>query len=172
MSFRARLTLFFVAIVIVPMVALAVVLFRLIADTDESRAAARANAGLRVVGGLHADARRDADRIAGRAGADPALATALRGDQADAARARSRDLLAALGATRIRIVRGDGTVLVDVGRFDGVGTATKRLDSSPGVPWGRIEVAARSSPERSAAARRRSPPICRASLAAWSRSTE
>jgi diguanylate cyclase (GGDEF)-like protein len=145
MSFRARLTLFFVAIVIVPMATLAVALFWLIANSEDSREDARANAGLQVIGSVHTGARRDADRIAGRVGADPALATALRGDRADEARGRTRALLASLDATRIRIVRRDGTVLVDVGRPDGVGTATKRLEASPGVPWGRIEVTARDA---------------------------
>ena len=41
MSFRNRLTLFFVLIVVVPMVAVAFVLFRLIADNESGKADAR-----------------------------------------------------------------------------------------------------------------------------------
>ena len=38
MSFRARLTLFFVLIVIVPMLSVAIVLFRLISDNETGKA--------------------------------------------------------------------------------------------------------------------------------------
>ncbi len=41
MSFRNRLTLFFVAIVIVPMVSVAFVLFSLISDNEDGKADAR-----------------------------------------------------------------------------------------------------------------------------------
>jgi sensor histidine kinase regulating citrate/malate metabolism len=40
-SFRSRLTLFFVAIVIVPMLVVTVALFRLIADNEQGQADAR-----------------------------------------------------------------------------------------------------------------------------------
>ena len=48
MSFRNRLTLFFVLIVIVPMVSVAFVLFRLIADNESGKADARLAAAKRL----------------------------------------------------------------------------------------------------------------------------
>ena len=50
MSFRARLTIFFVGIVVVPMVAIGVLMFSLINDSQQGKADARA-------GGLAADGR-------------------------------------------------------------------------------------------------------------------
>jgi hypothetical protein len=44
MSFRARLTLFFILVVIVPMVSLTFVLFGLIADNQEGKARERVSA--------------------------------------------------------------------------------------------------------------------------------
>jgi sensor histidine kinase regulating citrate/malate metabolism len=43
MSFRARLTIFFVLIVVVPMVAIGVLMFRLINDSEQGKADARAS---------------------------------------------------------------------------------------------------------------------------------
>ena len=43
MSFRTRLTSFFVLIVVVPMIAVAFLVFRLISDSEQGKADARVN---------------------------------------------------------------------------------------------------------------------------------
>src|SRR3954464_14236705 len=78
MSFRARLTLFFVLIVVVPMVSAAVVLFRLIADNETAKAGARLAARRGAAVGFSQEARRQADMAAGTIGRSQALADALR----------------------------------------------------------------------------------------------
>src|SRR4051794_9683424 len=105
MSFRARLTLFFVLIVVVPMVSAAFVLFRLIADNETAKANARLAARQEVAQGFAEDAEREASAAAAKVGRDQALADALRGGTradirraADAARVRA-------GATRVMISR-------------------------------------------------------------------
>ena len=69
MSFRNRLTLFFVLIVVVPMVAVAFVLFRLIADNESGKADARLAAKQETAINLYQEARNEADRAAVAIGA-------------------------------------------------------------------------------------------------------
>ena len=78
MSFRNRLTLFFVLIVVVPMVAVAFVLFRLIADNEGGKADARLAATSGAAINLYREDVASADRAAAKIGADVALAQALR----------------------------------------------------------------------------------------------
>ena len=73
MSFRARLTIFFLLIVVVPMVAMAVLMFRLISDSQQGKADARANglatAAASVYQSEAAAARADAVTLARAVGA-------------------------------------------------------------------------------------------------------
>jgi len=68
MSFRARLTIFFVVIVVVPMVAIGVLMFRLIDDSEQgkadARAAALASAAASVYQSEAAAGRADAEALA------------------------------------------------------------------------------------------------------------
>src|SRR5215210_6208776 len=114
MSFRRRLTLFFVLIVIVPMVAVAVVLFRLISDNEDGKADARLAAEQTVAINIYDDARIRAARSLERIAADEQLAGALQDDDVAAARSRAQALLASEGARRIVLVR-DGAAVFDVG---------------------------------------------------------
>jgi diguanylate cyclase (GGDEF)-like protein len=58
MSFRARLTTFFVVIVVVPMAAVGILVFRLISDSQQGKAAARVNGVASVASGVYANAAR------------------------------------------------------------------------------------------------------------------
>src|SRR5438552_17889369 len=84
MSFRSRLTLFFVAIVIVPMASMAIVLFRLLSDNEHGKADARIAARQEAAIHLYEDARTSSTVVARKiAGSDAPLAAALRaGDRA------------------------------------------------------------------------------------------
>ena len=68
MSFRARLTTFFVLIVVVPMVAMGVLMFRLIDDSQQGKADARASGLASAAASLYqseaASARADAETLA------------------------------------------------------------------------------------------------------------
>jgi hypothetical protein len=91
MSFRSRLLLFFMIIVIVPMIAVALVLFSITSDSETGKTDAQIAQGLRAAFAVYdsdrAQARPDLNRVA----RDPKLATALaHGDRAAAA-ARERD---------------------------------------------------------------------------------
>ncbi|MEA2389486.1 MAG: hypothetical protein QOG41_2259 [Thermoleophilaceae bacterium] len=71
MSFRSRLLLFFTIIVVIPMIAVALVLFSLTADSETGKADAEIAQGLRAAFAVYdssrADARGPLDRIAGDA---------------------------------------------------------------------------------------------------------
>jgi diguanylate cyclase (GGDEF)-like protein len=82
MSFRLRLTLFFVIIVVLPMIALAVLVSQIAADSESGKADARLSAGLRTATTVYEEAQEDsaaaARRIAGDLAADPDAVAALR----------------------------------------------------------------------------------------------
>ncbi|HEU4655877.1 MAG TPA: diguanylate cyclase [Capillimicrobium sp.] len=138
MSFRARLTLFFVLIVIVPMLSVAIVLFRLISDNETGKADASVAARQRTAINLYADARRRADRAIGEVGTDEPLAMALRaGDQAAAER-RARVLVARRALDRIVIT--DGAVTLDVGADDAIAPADRELVGRGSERFGRLQV--------------------------------
>src|SRR5436305_10483347 len=101
MSFRSRLLLFFMIIVIVPMIAVALVLFSITADSETGKADAAIAQGLRAAFAVY-----DADRVQARddssaVARDPLLANALA--QHDDARVRAR--LTALAGARPTILR-------------------------------------------------------------------
>jgi diguanylate cyclase (GGDEF)-like protein len=128
MSFRTRLTSFFVLIVVVPMVAVGFLVFRLINDSANGKADARANGLAITAAALYnheaAGARADALTI----GRDSALLTGR------ALQARLRAFAARAGLARITVTQRS-RVLADVGDRTAVapGTATV-TDRSGGLP--------------------------------------
>jgi diguanylate cyclase (GGDEF)-like protein len=154
MSFRNRLTLFFVLIVIVPMVAVAVVLFRLISDNEDGKANARLAAEQTVAINMYADARERAGRSLARIASDEELAGALQDDDIPQARARAQELLGREGARRIVLVR-DGTAVLDVGSQAAIAPATRQLvDSQRSRRFGDLQVSVEDGPTYAAAVRR------------------
>ena len=95
MSFRTRLTLFFVLIVVVPMVAVGIVVFRLIADNETAKVEARLAEGQAAAIGLYDEARKDALRALRRVGADRGFVAAVRTGDKGVAAAHARALLGA-----------------------------------------------------------------------------
>jgi len=114
-SFRTRLRLFFVLIVIVPMVAVTFIVFRLIAESENGQADARVAARQEAAIGLYYDARGGADRLAARLGRDPQLARALRSADRTEIRRVAQRLLATTEAKRIVLTDDADTTLADVG---------------------------------------------------------
>ena len=111
MSFRARLFLFFVIIVVVPMIAVALVLFSLTKDSETGKADAQIAQGLRVAFAEYSDARASTRSVLSRIARDNELGNALarraiaRDSRADArARAPSRRR----GGRRLRPGRAAG----------------------------------------------------------------
>jgi diguanylate cyclase (GGDEF)-like protein len=145
LSFRNRLTLFFVAIVIVPMVSVAFVLFSLISDNEKGKADAALRARQQTAVNLYTAARQAADKLAPRVGTDARLATALRDGDDAAAERRARELRRELGLVRLRIADRRGT-RVDVGSKNAVAAATRTLEDASGAEFGRLQLSDRSAP--------------------------
>jgi diguanylate cyclase (GGDEF)-like protein len=139
MSFRNRLTLFFVLIVVVPMVAVALVLFDLIANNEHGKADARIAANYSTAIHLYEEDRAEADRIAATIGRDAQLAQALRDNDSSALQQRATRLLGQDGARRIVIARGSQAV-VDVGSKSAVFPANRRLVGSGNRSFGTLQV--------------------------------
>src|SRR3954468_12544367 len=93
-SFRTRLRLFFLLIVIVPMISVTLIVFRLIAESENGQADARVAARQDAAISLYYDARDQANRLAARLGRDRGLAGALRREDRVATRAAAVRLLA------------------------------------------------------------------------------
>lgn len=137
-SFRTRLRLFFVLIVIVPMVAVTFIVFRLIGESENGQADARVAARQEAAIGLYYDARASADRLAAQIGRDPALSRALRTKDRTEIQSVARRLLARTDAKRIAITN-DGAVWTDVGDPTATFPATRSLVAE-GTPVADLQV--------------------------------
>jgi len=141
LSFRSLLTLFFVVIVLAPMLSLTLILFRLISDNESGKADARVAARQQTAINLYDEARDKAARTAVVVGGDAQLAGALRGGDPMGSRTRAQALLGRTGARRIVVLGAKGQVLVDVGnRAQAVFPATQQLVEPGSRPFGRLLV--------------------------------
>ena len=86
MSFRVRLIVFFVLIVALPMVALAVLVTQIASDSANGKTDARLDAGLRTATNLYDQARADSGQVAN---ASPARRPTTRSRSRRSARGRS-----------------------------------------------------------------------------------
>ena len=142
MSFRNRLTLFFVLIVVVPMVAVAFVLFRLIADNESGKADARLAAAKRSAINLYREDVNRAQAAAARIGRDVVLAQALRANDGPALQARLSALLRQEDVRRIVLARGSRAI-ADAGSSTAVFPASRTLVGGAGKrPFGTLQVSA------------------------------
>jgi len=131
--------LFFVLIVMVPMLSVAIVLFRLISDNETGKADASLAARQRAAIGLYVEARDSAVGAATQVGSDRVLAESLRaGDKARATK-RAQQLLSSRGVERIVITRPGGA-FVDVGSKEATAPAVRDLVGAGGRKFGRLEV--------------------------------
>ena len=139
MSFRKTLTLFFVLIVIVPMVSVAFVVFGLISDSESGQADARVAAQQQVAINLFREARAEADAKLAEVGSDRVFGQSLQAGDLDRARRRARQLLESRDIERIAIVDGGRRVL-DVGSRQATAPAARPLRTAEGESFGRLEV--------------------------------
>jgi diguanylate cyclase (GGDEF)-like protein len=124
MSFRSRLLLFFTIIVIVPMIAVALVLFSITADSETGKADAAIAQGLRAAFAVYDGDRNAAKDKLTRIARDPKLAAALARHDAAAAHRRLAELLRTVpGVRRIAAYGNDHRLLAAVGSPDAVAPA-------------------------------------------------
>jgi diguanylate cyclase (GGDEF)-like protein len=125
MSFRTRLTSFFVLIVVVPMAAVGFLVFRLIDDSQSGKADARASAVAGTAASVYANASTQASLQARTIASQLALTPPAKLD------ARARGLTAQLGLARVTVSVGSAKK-VDIGDHTAIapGIAVVRAASS------------------------------------------
>ena len=146
MSFRARLFLFFVIIVVVPMIAVALVLFSLTKDSETGKADAQIALGLRVAFAEYSDSRAEARIVLARVARDPLLGDALADGDARAARVRARDLLRRHDAELVAVYDARGRQVAAAGAPDAIAAAVARPMTEGGAPLGTIAVSTTTAP--------------------------
>ena len=149
MSFRNRLRLFFLAIVLLPMIAVGAVLFVILGGTESGKADAGAAARTDVARQIYRDVRDEGTRQARRIATDVPFATALRRNNVEALQTRATDLLSRRGAERIVVVKDGNRALVDVGNA-AASLPGKLALIADGKPAGDLEVSV-VTPEQYAA---------------------
>src|SRR4051794_2661029 len=144
MSFRGRLTLFFVLIVIVPMISVTVVIFSLISDNESGKSNAAVAARLDVATKLAQEAQQEAARAGDAIGNDRIIATGLRRDDRAMVQRRAEALLTQLRLTRLLIFGTDRHAIADAGRDDAVFPASLTLKAD-GEVVGTLQVSVQTA---------------------------
>jgi diguanylate cyclase (GGDEF)-like protein len=153
MSFRGRLRLFFVLIVIVPMIALAVVLFILTSRSETGKADAGIAAGVRTAFAVHETQSRGTADEARRVASDPQLRAALVENRLGAARQRIRELVGGdIEAIEIRSPRGE--LLSRAGSSTAVAPRGTTVESADGRELAVLRVFATKAADLAARVRR------------------
>jgi diguanylate cyclase (GGDEF)-like protein len=106
MSFRGRLTLFFLLIVVLPMIALAVLVTQIVTDSTNGKADARLAEGLDSALTLYRDDAASAKKAAEQIAQDPRVTDAIAAGQGAQATGIARDLV---GENGIRAIVLDGS---------------------------------------------------------------
>jgi diguanylate cyclase (GGDEF)-like protein len=145
-SFRARLRLFFVVIVVFPMITIAVVLYQLIVASESSQTDARLAQSQTVALGIYKEEQKQAGALADQIGRDQQLADALDADDRPAVQ-RRLDTLTRRGDAQHVLLRIDGTGRFESGTPPGVATATRDLVDTDQNPTGELTVAMLSPEE-------------------------
>jgi len=127
-SFRNRLGLFFVLIVIVPMIAVAVLLFGLLGQSGNLAGDANVDARQKVARTLFADEQRAADRLLTTVGTDDVFSSSLQAGQTARAEKRARQLLKSRDIERIVLVKR-GDVVFAVGDRTAVAPMVRRVET-------------------------------------------
>jgi diguanylate cyclase (GGDEF)-like protein len=127
MSFRSRLTTFFLLIVMVPMVGVGLLVFRLISDSQQAKVDARASGIAAEAQSTYASEVVTARAEARAVGNDAALVPGPR------LTAQLRSLRAKAGLTRIELVRS-GQVIAEVGDPNAVAPGAAAVSGRPGPP--------------------------------------
>jgi len=143
-SFRARLRLFFVVIVVVPMIVMAVVVFQLIVASENSQTDARLAQSQTVARGVYDDAQDGADHAAEVIGEDQLLANALAEDRTGRVDRRLETLANDEGVHYVQM-RIDGKGTFETGDLPAIGSAERELVDGSGDSTGKLTVGALSS---------------------------
>jgi diguanylate cyclase (GGDEF)-like protein len=131
MSFRGRLTLFFLLIVVLPMIAVAVLVIHVTSESETGKADARLDASLDAALGTYEADVAEAERAAKQFASNPSVASALRSGDPEQIEALAG--LAARNGIRSLVIRDpSGEVLATIGRGGTVATFKLNLPARSG----------------------------------------
>jgi len=133
LSFRRRLTLFFVLIVVLPIVALGVLVTQLSRESSTGKADARLAASMESALSVYDDELGESRRAAHRAARVEELVEALRERRSEAMLDAARALIPRLRLESIAVLGPGGQVLVDTGSNESVAEAEVVLRSPRGA---------------------------------------
>jgi diguanylate cyclase (GGDEF)-like protein len=139
-SFRSRLRLFFVVIVVVPMITMAVVLFQLIVAAERSQTNARLAQSQTVSQEILRELEVQAGTVAQTIGEDQLLADAVANEDERAIQ-RRLDRLTKQSEARFALLGIDGQGRFQAGALPAVAPADRRLVDQDGDETGRLTVA-------------------------------
>src|SRR5215217_4270717 len=139
-SFRNRLTFFFLLLVILPVLAVAFVGVLIVRDSEEGKTDAALDQAETAARGLERELRTRAQTVAKTVGRDRALAMAVRDGDRAALKRRLEDLAQRGGAVRVRLtLRGQEPV--EAGSGDAVAPAVSDVvDADEDEPAGRMSL--------------------------------
>jgi diguanylate cyclase (GGDEF)-like protein len=145
-SFRSRLRLFFVVIVVVPMITIGVVLYQLIATSDDSQTDARLSEAQNVALGVHDEEGDRAGEAAAAIGGRQGLSDAI--DSGDRREIQARlQALAAQNDARYVALELPGEDVIEAGTTPAVAPVRRRLVDDRGQEAGALTVSV-TSPEQ------------------------
>jgi hypothetical protein len=144
LSFRGRLTVFFVLIVVLPMIALAALVVQIAGDSASGKADARLSAELETAIAIYEEAVGEAQTAARRIADDAQLATALQGGDPAAVEARAGELAQELDARSLALVGGDGDRLATIGNRRAIADASVEVAQSGGGTLATVTVSTTS----------------------------
>src|SRR5215217_7438927 len=153
MSFRNRLTLFFIVLVILPMVVVAAVGFVLASDSEQGKTDARLSEAQRSASGLFREFQDRAQTAARVIGQDAALSAAIRDGKRPAIQRRLDALARDARATRATMTL-DGAGRFETGRGEAVAPARTRLIDDKGRGAGMLAVSVINAKDYAALVRR------------------
>mgnify|MGYP000120737828 CR=1 FL=1 len=139
MSFRGRLTLFFVAIVVLPMVAVAVLVVQVTDDSANGKADARLATGLEVARQIYDRALLRAPEEVDELANEPLVPAAMRAANETYLGKIARREVAGGAAARVAFYGAGGELLAEAGSDDALARSRRPIDDSG--PVGEIEVA-------------------------------
>jgi diguanylate cyclase (GGDEF)-like protein len=144
MSFRNRLTVFFILLVILPVLALAFVGIQLVENAEEGRVDPGLMQSQRAASGLYRESAERAEVAAGSVGDDRGLAVAVRDGDVRAVRNQLDDLVAREEVTYVRLTL-DGQPPIEAGSGVPVAPAVSRILGADGEPAGRMVLSVTSA---------------------------
>ena len=144
LSFRNRLTLFFVLIVVLPMVSVGAVIVSLVNDSEEGRGDARLSQAQTTTLAVYRRAQEAASGVGRRIGEDPDLAAAIRAMDESAIRSRLSALVRQEDAQAVLLRMGERSY-TGGDTAGAVAPATSSLRGEGDAEVGRLRVSVRSA---------------------------